>query len=67
MDLGNAPYGDLPKRLRKVMLRLRHYENLVSTQVSRVVDAATAEWLAVEKQTEASAAMITCEEERARD
>ena len=32
------------------MLRLRHYENLASAQVSRVVDAAAAEWLAVEEQ-----------------
>ena len=67
MDPGYAPYEDLPKRLRKAMLRLRHYENLVSAQVSRVVDAAAAEWLAVEKRAEDSAAVIAREEGRARD
>ena len=46
MDPGYAPYEDLPKRLRNAMLRLRHYENLVSAQVSRVVDAAAAECMA---------------------
>ena len=67
MDLGYAPYEDLPKRLRKAMLWLWHYENLVSAQVSRVVDAAAAEWLAVEKRAEDSAAVIAREEGRARD
>ena len=49
------------------MQRLRHYENLVSAQVSRVVDVAAAEWLAVEKRAEDTAAVIAREEGRARD
>ena len=67
MDPGYTPYDDLPKNLREEMQLLQHYESIVSAQVSRVVDVAAAEWLAVEEQAEASAAVIAREEGRARD
>ena len=67
MDLGYAPYDDLPKNLREEMQLLQHYESIVSAQVSRVVDVAAAEWLAAEKKVEASAAVIAREERWAND
>ena len=58
--------GILPDRLRDEMLLLRHYDNIVSTQVNRVIDAALPEWQVVDKKIEASAAAIEQEERRAK-
>ena len=67
MDLSYIPCdGILPDRLRDEMLLLRHYDNIVSTQVNRVIDAALPEWQVVDKKIEASAAAIEQEERRAK-
>ena len=58
--------GILPDRLRDEMLLLRHYDNIVSTQVNRVIDTALPEWQVVDKKIEASAAAIEQEERRAK-
>ena len=67
MTRPGTPTEDPPKKLREELQLLQHYESIVSTQVSRVIEVALETWGEAEKRAEATAAATERERERERE